>query len=113
MAGTLKTHTTLTSAGVWSKVMGQGVRGLTATDEYTATVQVQNRGGTKATVMIALVDGNSEPSDDDAGVMRPIELASNTIQPVTGIVCEAGYTIWVKTSQIANVWAYCVFNSTS
>lgn len=113
MAGTLKTHTALTSPGEWTKVMGQGVRGLTAADEYTATVQVQNRGATKATLMIALVDGDTAPEDDDAGVMRPIELAANKIQPVAGTLCEAGYTIWVKTSQTANVWASCVFNSTT
>ena len=75
MAGSLKTNIALTSAGSWLKVMGQGVRSLTANDEYTASIQLQNRGSSKATALVALVHGNAAPASDDvAGFMRPIEI---------------------------------------
>lgn len=113
MAGSLKTNIALTSAGSWLKVMGQGVRSLTANDEYTASIQLQNRGSSKATALVALVHGNAAPASDDvAGVMRPIEIDKDAIQPIDRIACEAGVTVWVKADQIMNVWAFAQFNST-
>lgn len=105
MAGSLRTHTAQLTPDTWTKVMGQGIRELTADHQYTVTLQLTNASGGDVSALVAFVDGNTAPASDTALGVHPVEMGAGRKQAATQLAMETGWTVWVKASAQIEVLA--------
>lgn len=113
MAGTLKTQFGDLVADTWTQVAGEGIRSLSATDEYSASVTVQNASGDEATVRFALVRGTSAPAGDGPAGTMVFTLAEAETLTRSRLACEAGVTIWIKSTAANAYTAEAAFAATA